>query len=241
MPSVKTKLLFLLFFICVASPWNILQASGPVSHAYLTYRFFEHFPKYTEEEKKAFMIGSLFADIRYLGEASRQKTHFDNITINDILKEKSPFMAGLKFHSWVDTVREEFVINYQMYHKLANLETANLFTFLKLAEDEVVFNTFDWQECCIWLKDIHPEELTWGMEEPTIRKWHNLVTFFFSNSPATALFMISATGGDFFNISSQEIAYWNKILKACAEGPTMQRYVFALNDHFESRLRDNRR
>lgn len=231
--------IILLFFLCPLSPL-ILKAAGPVEHAYLSYRFFEHFPKYNQEERKEFMIGTLFADIRYLGETTRKQTHYDTMSLEEVLNEKSPFMAGLKFHSWVDIVRENFVVQSKIYSQIADISIHHQFTFLKLAEDEAMYATMDWQECCDWLKEVRPEELNWQMDEKTIRKWHNLLTLFFTNTPSTVIFMVSATKNGFFDISSTELTYWNRILNVVGHSPRIKNYVIAMNNHFEVAMRDTK-
>ncbi len=214
-----------------------VEASGPISHAYLSKRFFEYYPKYTHEEKKAFMIGSLFPDIRYLGTTHREETHFENVTIQEILDEKSPFLAGMKFHSYVDIVRENCVIKDKVYEQLADISTKNMTTFLKFVEDEIIYSQIsNWEDCVEMLSDIAADELQWGINDSTIRKWHNLLALFFSNPPSTVVFLLNLDSIGVLEFSKEEVAYWSRVLKPVAQNPKMQRYVKELLNHFETQL-----
>lgn len=210
-----------------------LWSAAPVSHAYITKRFFQYFPKYNKEEQKAFMIGTLFADIRYLGEASRQETHLPDITLEDVLREKSPFLAGLKFHSYVDEVREQFVLEQGIYKYIATITPQHKSTYLKLLEDEYIYSFYDWQEWADALQVIEPEELDWGMEENTIRKWHNLVSVCLLNPPSTILFLLNATKTGFLNIPIEEVALWNKKFTPSVRSKEFRVFVKAMFNHFE--------
>lgn len=228
---------FALIFIIASS--NQLAAAGPVVHAYLSQRFFEKFPKYDQEEKKAFMLGTLFPDIQYLGEAARNETHCDHVSLEEVLREPSPFTAGLKFHSYVDWVREDFVADQKMYHQLnesGNTHPHSLFLKLKLLEDEAVYYSYNWQEWCETLKEIHPQELEWGMKLETIRKWHNLLSVCFSNPPSTIIFLLSITNASYLNVPSNEIKHWREGLKPTAKSYKIQRFVRAMLIHFEAKM-----
>lgn len=70
-----------------------------------------------EEGTEAFLVGTLFPDIRYITHFPREKTHFNVNSLKEVGETSSPFDAGMKFHAWVDRVREEFVISSGIYKK----------------------------------------------------------------------------------------------------------------------------
>lgn len=216
------------------------MAAGPIVHAYLTQRFFEHHPKYTKQEQQSFMLGTLFPDIQYLGGASRHETHCEHhVTLQEVLDEEAPFMAGMKFHSYVDWVREDFVREQKMYEQLGDIcpeQQQIIFLKLKLMEDEVVFAAQDWREWCEVLQEIHSEELNWGVSLQTVRTWHNLLNVCFTNPPSTIIFLLSVTNISFLNIPSEAITQWSKVLKPTAQSSTIQRFVKAMLWHFEEKI-----
>ena len=106
------KKVFFIFFIFI--PFFLI-GSNPIEHVYLANKFFENQKLFSKDEKKSFILGTLFPDIRYLNEISREKTHFKNIEILDVLNSKTPFEAGKKFHSFVDEKRDEFIIKNNIF------------------------------------------------------------------------------------------------------------------------------
>jgi len=214
--------------------FTALSAAAPVTHAYLTYAFFDAFPdKYDYEEKKDFMIGTLFPDIRYMGETRRQNTHFDKMTLKEVLDETSPFMAGVKFHSYVDLRRDEYVSRQKIYTKFKEYTPKNLVTFLKLMEDEILYSKANWKDVSLWIKEILPEELHWNMEEPLIRKWHNILSIFFTNPTSTVVFLALMGNVELMETNRDQLSSWNLILKNKAELPQSQAYVNDLVSYFQ--------
>lgn len=211
-------------------------AAGPVCHAHLSERFLEHFPKYNQEERKAFLIGSLFPDIRYLSKINRDDTHFDPVSLQDVLEEPSAFMAGLKFHSYVDITREEYVVREKIYDQFADASIRNFCTFLKIVEDEVIFDRrTDWDDCVDMLTSIDPEELQWNINEATIRKWHDVLTLFFTVPSSTVITLLKASSQE-AGFVKEDLSCWSKYITLAAQNLKMQCYVSNLLDHFEEKF-----
>lgn len=77
-----------------------------ITHVVFAQKVFERF--FSDKDKLEFFIGTLFPDIRHLGVIARERTHFHNLTIEEI-QRKSSFMAGVMFHSLLDEVREAYI------------------------------------------------------------------------------------------------------------------------------------
>lgn len=213
-----------------------LPAAAPVMHAYLAERFFRHFPKYNKEEKHAFMVGTLFPDIRYLGKVMRDETHCEHVSLEEVIAEPSPFMAGLKFHSYVDWVREDFVIENEMYRLLGTLSEdpqEMLYLKLKLLEDEIVYPKRNWKEWVEALQEIHPEELNWGMELETIRKWHFLLTMCLTHPPSALIFLLTLANVSYLNIPAEQLAGWNEAFSYNLQDENVRDFGCAMLHHFE--------
>lgn len=224
----------LIALLAVSSP---LAAAGPITHAYLAKQLFVHYPQYSDADKKAFMRGTLFPDIRYLGKVSRATTHFNNITLADVINEKSPFIAGMKYHSWVDIERNHYVESTNIKSKIPeSVDPILHHSYLKLVEEELVYKKMDWNDCCIYLYDISPEELDYGMDKEIILRWHGMLTLFFKSSPATALSMLSFFGGSTSFISREEASKWSTTLPISADDPLFINYVDAMLKQFEDKL-----
>lgn len=94
-------------------------------------------------DREAFLIGTVFPDIRYLKVIERDKTHFKGLSFQDILDEKNSFIAGMKYHSLVDEVREKYMIENGVYTFIP--PSKYITQALKIFEDEVLYqNVLDW-------------------------------------------------------------------------------------------------
>ncbi|MBU2592486.1 MAG: hypothetical protein ABH867_00265 [Patescibacteria group bacterium] len=158
-----------------------------ITHAVFAEKAFEAL--FGGKNKQEFFIGSLFPDIRYLGVIKRSETHFWNVTIDGILKEKSSFWSGVKFHSFVDRFRQDFIFNDPRVRDLGaglgKKEHLRLHVALKLLEDELFYPRIDnWQEKVDFLAEILPEETSFGISPAMVKKWHLILQENFSAPPS---------------------------------------------------------
>lgn len=218
---------------CFLNTFTHLEAAAPITHAYLTKNFFKHFPKYTKEQENEFMVGTLFPDIRYLGEVSRTDTHCEQMTLEEILAETNPFTAGVKFHCYVDIYREDLLVKQGIYDKLRERVPLHVASFLKLVEDEILYEKGSWSETCCSLISIHPGERAFGISDRTITKWHKLLTMLFISSPSYALNLFALTGKSAMGISAEEFKSWSELLKPISKEPMMREWVQKMSDSFD--------
>ena len=158
---------------------EIKYMAAPITHIVLADKLFERY--FHGKDKKDFYVGTSFPDIRYMGIIDREKTHFSNVKLG-ILQSLSPFEAGLKFHSLVDKVREDFMKSKDVYA----LVPASPFTTqsLKFFEDKVLYEKRgDWNEITPYFKDATKDELSFGLKELDIEKWHKFLQIYFTIGP----------------------------------------------------------
>lgn len=214
--------------------FSTLDAAFPITHVQLTRMYFKQFPKYNQEEQKIFIIGTLFPDIRYFGKCERNETHYDAVSLKDVLEETNPFIAGMKFHSYVDIEREALVVKENIYAHLKN--DPHFHTHLKAIEDEILSEQNEYSDISCLMGDILPEELDSGISEATIRKWHQALAFLFMASPSKALQVAALSGKGFIDLTPEEIQEWSKTLKKEAQEEAMQLWVKKLLFHFNELL-----
>ncbi len=78
---------------------------APFFHLALTEKLLaRHF---TDMAQDPFVAGTLFPDIRYLRVAERDQLHPEINSISEI-NPNDPFLAGMQFHSLVDSVKQRF-------------------------------------------------------------------------------------------------------------------------------------
>ena len=154
--------------------------AAPIAHIVCGLAFLAS-PYCPIQDKQAFIVGTSFPDIRYIGHLHREQTHWPDITITDVIEEPNPFLAGMKFHSWVDETREQFVLDHALYDHFSNSPFRP--TILKFFEDTQLYNKVNWTEIIPYFDTIQKEELTFGVPLETITQWHKMLQAYFSLPP----------------------------------------------------------
>lgn len=86
--------------------------AAPITHIILADKIFNRY--FADKDKRDFYVGTSFPDIRYMGIIKREKTHFIDLDIKT-LQQLPSFEAGMKFHSLVDIVRENYMRSRGVY------------------------------------------------------------------------------------------------------------------------------
>lgn len=150
-----------------------------ITHIVLTKKIYDqHFSNKSFNE---FIIGTSLPDVRYLGVIEREKTHFPNVTLDEIKQENS-FIAGLKFHSLVDRVRENFLLSYDLYSKCP--ESKFITQSIKFLEDSVLYKKIDsWEKYIKLFDEVLSNELELGLDKESVDYWHKTIQDYFSKQP----------------------------------------------------------
>lgn len=226
-------LLSFILFTCFS-----LEAAFPITHVYITRIFFKYYPKYTLEEQQAFIVGTLFPDIRHLADSDRSETHYESMPLEEVLKEENPFIAGMKFHSYVDIERDKLVDSLHIYEELKKyVPPSHNHTFLKLVEDEIVVTEGSYSDVSVVMATIYPEELRGGFKEKTLKKWHQALSFLFMTAPSQALSLASLSGKGYMDLSYEEIQHWNKLLKPASKDEVLIAWIHRMGEHFEELMK----
>ncbi len=145
--------------------------AGPITHIVLTDKVFDRF--FDGMDRKEFIIGTLFPDIRYLKVIERSKTHFEGTGIIDILNEDS-FNAGLKFHSIIDDARRKYISENDVYAPYKKENHSSM--MFKIAEDMFFYEFIeDWSQFISFFDHISPAEKSFDIPEETLKNWHSVI------------------------------------------------------------------
>lgn len=171
------------------------MAAG-ITHIVLAEKIFAKY--FCGSNKKEFLIGTIFPDIRYLGVIGREKTHFHDMTLVKAQKEKDSFLAGMKIHSLIDWLRVKFLRDKLKNPKfvkqfltfknssvvLKQIDDSKINSCLKLLEDEMFYpKSKNWSEYIEYIEDILPQELNFGITENDVQRWHERLINYFSQPP----------------------------------------------------------
>ncbi|OGB84717.1 hypothetical protein A3F66_06935 [candidate division TM6 bacterium RIFCSPHIGHO2_12_FULL_32_22] len=150
--------------------------AAPLAHILLAVQILQTMP---DKDEKAFIIGTSFPDIRYLGCISRDKTHIKNVTLDDIKKEKSSFKAGMMFHALVDEVREKYMNEHEIYKIFPRSKLGD--AALKFNEDLLLFPQLnDLDKYAYYFDSILFEELEFIKSE-YVKTWHKALKKYLLN------------------------------------------------------------
>jgi len=185
-------------------------------------------------QKQAFIKGTLFPDIRYLGVLKREDTHEKNLTKQDICKQKeNPFEAGRKLHGWVDELREKFAEEWKIYERLPKSVYTHRATFLKVLEDEIIWSKLDVSSIIEALRSIESEEEKFKVKVSALKQWHSLLSGYFKTPPAQTLSTLSQDEKGFFSIPKEEVAQWSKLIPEFKGNKEIRHYVSDLLIYFD--------
>jgi len=223
--------LLLIPFLTIAAFAN---AAGPLMHQILAEKWVNANEQYHESEVKEFIIGALFPDIRYLGVIARNQTHEQGLNASSLKEPASPFKKGMRHHALLDEVREQYVEQWNIYSELTSIPAQYRATFLKLIEDEILYQTHRFDSAA--LEEIVSEELNWGIAPSDIEKWHQYLKIYFSMPPSHLILLAASANREVFGVPAEELRYWIALLPSFAESKLMKEYVERLVETVESQM-----
>lgn len=129
-------------------------------------RYFRHL------DKRAFIIGTCFPDIRYLAKIERKRTHLNHLSLAEIQSQPS-FYAGLHFHSLMDAAWNTYVHQHREWLISEIPHNAAMFHTLKILQDKYLYHKFmGWEQLTAHFGRILPEEREFGLPEGILQQWH---------------------------------------------------------------------
>jgi len=157
--------------------------AGPIAHIICALSLLQSGALQVTDEK-AFIIGTVFPDIRYLNVIDREKTHKDNVQWEDVHSASSSFEKGMLLHSLLDRVRivhfeqpnEEMIPHIPMMRS----------QLLKFYEDRIIYHRLDnWNTIIQYFDEIIPEEKEWDISEKALKQWHRFIQSYCAQQPTT--------------------------------------------------------
>jgi len=153
--------------------------AAPITHIVFADKIFDKY--FSDKEKPDFFLGTSFPDIRYPAKIERSLTHLEFNNINDIQKDDS-FIAGLKFHNFLDKIREEFIVSKKLYAMCPDSKTITM--SVKFLEDEIFYSKLNnWKEFSSYFDNIISEETNFNINKDVLENWHTSISKYISNIP----------------------------------------------------------
>jgi len=205
--------------------------ANQITHIVLAEKIFSQLPQ--KLNRGHFLVGTIFPDIRYLKVIEREKTHFKNLSFNDVLGEQNSFIAGMKYHSLVDEVREKYMIENNIYSILP--PSQSVIAALKTYEDEILYSKVStWKQTISYLDEILIEEKELIENTDTIKTWHSLLQEYFKESPTDHSRKNLILGVGFSDEVAVEI---NKLIEHMRQVSEVRDSIINLYDNWNSLIK----
>ena len=200
----------------------------------------------SEEYRGAFIRGTLFPDIRYFANISRESTHDKNVTLEDIASCKDAFDAGKKFHAFVDELvdKQENLKNNENNKRIgtkiitrhAPVLKKYIVMLLKFAEDDIIFTKNDrCADVATYLGPLDPTMRTFKVPDQKLESWYGLLKniYFSGTIPSSAISGDAQKDLTVFlkSIPAHELSQFGPSIKALAKNRHVKNYT-------KQRLRD---
>lgn len=152
--------------------------AAPVTHLFFADKFCD---KHWEIDRFQFFAWNCLPDIRYIdGTIERAKYHIRNVAIHEVLKEKSDFRKGVKFHSFVDGNRDAFYQKHNVY--IPKVSDENFIKSLKFLEDDILYWKLSFRQD--FVKFLSEYEFpVHDINLDSINEWKKLLSDYFSVQP----------------------------------------------------------
>ena len=150
----------------------------PITHIFFADKFCD---KHPEIDKYPFFAWNCLPDIRYIDKKiERTRFHINNVSINDILEERSDFWKGVKFHSFIDVNRDLFYEEHNVY--IPKISDGVFIYSLKALEDDILYWKLSFRQDFIKFLQWY-EFPTEDISKETIKKRKEILCNYFSTQP----------------------------------------------------------
>lgn len=141
--------------------------------------------KYPVEDMAAYLRGTIFPDIRYLGVIDRANSHRTGVILEEVMAEQNSWKRGFLLHCWLDSIWTGYWLQFGI--GTDNPSHKTLWMAMKLVEDERLYTSiFDKSGIAVTLTGLDDEALAFGVKSSDIGHWGKLVGCLLAAPPTSA-------------------------------------------------------
>jgi hypothetical protein len=200
-------------------------ASLPMTHIHVAEKWIADFTTYNVKERQAFMLGTLFPDISYLGVIMRSEIYDVPHTLQDVYEARTPFQAGKLLHIYMDNLRFRLMKKWGVKSLLAHMSQEHINTFLELLEDELLYRDKSATTVRQFLSAIYEEEILSNIPVEALIKWHRILIRYLAGKPSVILQEICKEKEPYFGVPPEIHESWIEALPLLAKSEKIRQYV----------------
>ena len=153
----------------------------PATHILIVEKVFTRY--FSHLDRKEFILGTSFPDIRYPADIDRDLTHFNGISLSKIVAQPA-FKAGLYFHSFVDEIWNTFIRAHETRLFPEIPHDRAMFHTMKILQDRYLFDRLDdWQAIVNYFDSVLPIESQFTASQEMVQRWHTVLARYLSKPP----------------------------------------------------------
>lgn len=220
------------WIVLVFLSFQHLGAASPMTKVYLAEKWFHVVDKYNNKEKQDFILGVLIHDIGFL-EGDEDVYYNPDVTLKDIYESESPFEAGFKFHSYVKHKKGILMEKWGVPRLITGFNDSNLYLFLKLLEDEIIYDPKFFATTSGYISLISIGEILTGIEVEKLAIWHGLLYKYLSARPSQSIRFLYKENRIHQDITLESIDLWVAAIQFFSSNEKVKNYVKDLLADFE--------
>lgn len=143
----------------------------------------------------------------------------------------------MRLHNYVDIQREIVVKKTGISSHLKEMPKGLRVLFLKLLEDEILFDKIKRESFIQALTHVYPEEIEMGVTSAIVLKWHQSMMVCCSERPSEFLKRLSEQGLGFLDADCKTILEWCVLLPKYALDAKFVDYVDYLHEALTQKFR----
>lgn len=209
------------------------ETTSLILQVVLVEKWFKTVQKYNTHQKQEFVLGALFHNISYLEDLNYDPEINQNITLEDIASCEDPFKAGQIFYDYIVLKRDRLKERWSIYEHLTILPKDQRSSFLKLLEDELLYDPQTCVKAMGYLSSISDGEITTGIDIEKIAIWHGILYSYLGSKPSKALTKLKSDKRVNFSINAEGIDIWKAALVFLSTSEKIKNYLEDLLNEFD--------
>lgn len=216
------RLINLTVYFILCAP---LQGLAPMLQVKLAHIWFETCDKYSARERQEFVLGSLINELPHLEKSHHTSTYLEGVTLKDVFHAKTSFEAGRLYNHYLRALRKRHAERNSIYDLLHGIESEKKDFFLKLLEDELMYDRQLCIKACSYLSAISEGEILTGVKVDRLAIWHGVLYKYLGQKPSESIPLFKKDQRIKLDFTKEETEFWRAALLFFSSHKKIKEYV----------------